>query len=160
MGGPRSASLPAFLTIVWHLGEDEDADRIADVLDGDPAPGLREEALLAASTALDDGEEPNPRLLAAVRAVALDESLDARVRGSAIHALGDLDIPEVEDLLVRLTEADDLQIQVGAAGQLTTPKRLRAHRELLQRLVASWPEDAGPFSGHVRSAIEGFHSTS
>ncbi|WP_026411249.1 HEAT repeat domain-containing protein [Actinomadura oligospora] len=155
----RRRALSWALTMVWHLGEDEDADRIADVLDGDPDDGVREDALLAASTALEDGEEPNPRLLAAVRSVALDESLDARDRGSAIHALGDLDLPEVEDLLISLTGSDNLEVQVEAARRLTTPKKVRAHRDLLQRLVDSWPEDAGPWSQDVRDALVGFHST-
>ncbi|MFC5183493.1 hypothetical protein [Actinomadura harenae] len=160
----RERALSWALTMVWHLGGDEDVDRVADVLDGDPSPGLREEALLAASTAFESdafkgGAVPNARLLAAVRAVALDESLDARDRGSAIHALGELDLPEVEELFIRLTASDDLGVQVSAAGQLARPAKIRAHRDLLQRLVDSWPEDAGPFSGDVRDAVEGFHST-
>ncbi|GAB3958512.1 hypothetical protein GCM10029978_003590 [Actinoallomurus acanthiterrae] len=155
----RHRALSWSLTMVWHLGEDEDADRVAEILETTSDPGLREEGMMAASTALEDAEEPNPRLLAAVRAIALDESLDARDRGSAIHALGDLDLPEVEALFIRLTESGDLKVQVSAAGQLTSPKRVRVHRELLQQLVESWPEDAGPFSGDVRDALVGFHST-
>ncbi|WP_329248027.1 hypothetical protein OG417_00465 [Actinoallomurus sp. NBC_01490] len=155
----RHRALSWSLTMVWHLGGDEDADRIAEILETTSDPGLREDGVMAASTALEDAEKPNPRLLAAVRAIALDESLDARDRGSAIHALGDLDLPEVEALFVRLTESGDLKVQVSAAGQLTSPKRLRAHRELLQRVVDSWPEDAGPFSRNVRDALVGFHST-
>ncbi|MEV5572219.1 hypothetical protein AB0L06_19410 [Spirillospora sp. NPDC052269] len=154
----RERALSWSLTMVWHLGESEDADRIADVLEGDLGPGLRKGALGAASTALEDGEEPNPRLLAAVRAAALDESLDARARGSAIHALGDLDLPEVEELIVHLTGAADLVVQVEAARQLTTPHKVRKHRELLQRLVDSWPKDGGPWFGDVRDSLEGFHS--
>jgi len=155
----RHRALSWALTMVWHLGEDEDADRIAEILETTSDPGLREEAVMAASTALEDAEEPNPRLLAAVRAIALDESLDARDRGSAIHALGELDLPEVEALFLRLTQSGDLKVQVSAAGQLTSPKKVRVHRELLQQLVDSWPEDAGPFSGDVRDALVGFHST-
>ncbi|MFC4910363.1 hypothetical protein [Actinomadura gamaensis] len=155
----RHRALSWALTMVWHLGEHEDADRIAGILETISDPGLREEALMAASTALADGPEPNPRLFAAVRAIALDESLDARDRGEAIGALSGLGGPEVEALLVRLTESGDLRVQVRAAGQLTSPKKVRAHREVLQRLVDSWPEDAGPFSGDVRRALAGFHST-
>ncbi|GAA4306121.1 HEAT repeat protein [Actinomadura luteofluorescens] len=155
----RHRALSWSLTAVWHLGEDEDADRISEILETTSDPGLREEGLMAASTALGDAEEPNPRLLAAVRAIALDESLDARDRGSAIHALGELDMPEVDALFLRLTESGDLKVQVSAAGQLTSTKKVRAHREVLQRLVDSWPEDAGPFSRDVRDALVGFHST-
>ncbi|MEV4116892.1 hypothetical protein [Nonomuraea sp. NPDC049695] len=155
----RHRALSWSLTMVWHLGEDEDADRIAEILETTSDPGLREEGVMAASTALEDAEEPNPRLLAAVRAIALDESLDARDRGAAIHALGGLDMPEVEALFIRLTASGDLKVQVSAARQLTSPKKVRVHRELLQQLVDSWPEDAGPFSSDVRDALVGFHST-
>ena len=155
----RQRAISWSLTAVWHLGEDEDADRIAEILETTSDPGLREEGLMAASTALEDAEEPNPRLLAAVRAIVLDESLDARDRGSAIHALGSLDMPEVDALFIRLTGSGDLKVQVSAAGQLTSPKKVRVHRELLQQLVDSWPEDAGPFSRDVRDALVGFHST-
>ncbi|MBO2465415.1 hypothetical protein [Actinomadura violacea] len=155
----RHRALSWSLTMVWHLGEDEDADRIAAILETTSDPELREEGVMAASTALEDAEEPNPRLLAAVRAIALDESLDARDRGSAIHALGGLDMPEVEALFVRLTKSGDVQVQVSAAGQLASPKKVRVHRELLQQLVDSWPEDAGLFSRDVRDALAGFHST-
>ncbi|QKG19195.1 hypothetical protein [Actinomadura verrucosospora] len=155
----RHRALSWSLTMVWHLGEDEDADRIAEILETTSDPELREEGVRAASTALEDAEEPNPRLLGAVRAIALDESLDARDRGSAIHALGGLDMPEVEALFVHLTESGDLKVQVSAAGQLISPKKVRAHREVLQRLVDSWPEDAGPFPMNMRDALVGFHST-
>ncbi|MFG2089517.1 hypothetical protein [Spirillospora sp. NPDC048824] len=156
----RHRALSWSLTMVWHLGEDADADRIAEILETTSDPRLREEAVMAASTALGDAEEPNPRLLAAVRAIALDESLDARDRCSIIHALSDLDMPEVEALFIRLTESGDLKVQVSAAGQLTSsPKKVRVHRELLQQLFDSWPEDAGPFSRNVRDALVGFHST-
>jgi hypothetical protein len=155
----RQRAISWSLTAVWHLGEDEDADRIAEILETTSDPGLREEGLMAASTALEDAEEPNPRLLAAVRAIALDEGLDARDRGSAIHALGSLDMPEVDALFLRLTGSGDLKVQVSAVGQLTSPKKVRVHRELLQQLVDSWPEDAGSFSRDVRDALVGFHST-
>lgn len=155
----RSEALSCSLTAVWHLGGDEDADRIAEFLETTSDTVLRVDGLMAASTALEDTQEPNRRLLAAVRAIALDESLDARDRGSAIRALAGLDMPDVEALFVRLTESGDLEVQVSAAQQLTSPKKVRVHRELLQRLVDSWPEDAGFLSEEVRDALVGFHST-
>lgn len=155
----RHRALSWALTMVWHLGEEEDADRVADVLEVASESGLREEALSAASTALEDAEVPNRRLFAAVRATALDESLDERERGSAIHALCDLDIPEVDELYVHLTETADLPIQVKAAVYLSSPRKLRVHRGRLQRLVDSWPEDGLPWEAKgVRDALVGFHS--
>lgn len=89
----------------------------------------------------------------------LDEGLDARDRQDALRALEDLDLPEVEDLIVRLTESPDLELQVYAAGCLATPLRLRVHRDRVRRLAESWPEDASWQAEHIRKAIEGFHST-
>ncbi len=156
---PSGRSHASALTALWHLAEAEDADLIADVLEGAPDDEGREMALLAAGTALAAGEEPNRRLLALVTARVLDEGLDVRDRRDAMSALDDLDLPEIDDLLVRLSESPELDLQVYAAGCLATPLRLRAHRDRVRRLAESWPEDAGGEAAHVREAIKGFHST-
>lgn len=147
------------LTVMWHLAEEEDAELIADVLEGAPSAGVREMALFAAGTALADGEEPNRRLLTLIAAMALDEGLEVRDRRDAMRALSDLDLPEVEDLLVRLSESSELELQVSAAVYLTDPQRLRVHRDHVTRVASSWPEDAGWEASAVRDAVEGFHST-
>jgi hypothetical protein len=154
--GPAHASA---LTVMWHLAEEEDAALIADVIEGTPDTAVRETALRAAGTALADGEEPNRRLLGLIAAMALDEGLEVRERRDAMHALSDLDLPEVEDLIVRLSESSELELQVSAAGYLTEPQRLRIHRDHVTRVASSWPEDAGWGANAVRKALEGFHST-
>ncbi|MFF1916292.1 hypothetical protein ACFVYE_32855 [Streptomyces sp. NPDC058239] len=156
---PSGRSHASALTVMWHLAEEEDADLIADALEGAPDAEVREMALLAAGTALAEGEEPNRRLLATITATVLDEGLDVRDRKDAMQALEDLDLPEVEDLIVRLSESSALELQVYAAGCLATPLRLRVHRDRVRRLARSWPEDAGWEAKHVREAVEGFHST-
>ncbi|MEU9125420.1 hypothetical protein AB0C96_37290 [Streptomyces sp. NPDC048506] len=158
---PSGHSHASALTVMWHLAEEEDADLIADALEGAPDAEVWEMALLAAGTALTEGEEPNRRLLALITAMALDESLDVRDRKKAMHALDDLDLPEVEDLIVRLSESSDLELQVYAVGWLATPLRLRVHRDRVRRLAESWPQDAGREAERIRSEAldEGFHST-
>ncbi|MFG2630323.1 HEAT repeat domain-containing protein [Streptomyces sp. NPDC048473] len=156
---PSGHSHASALTVMWHLAEEEDADLIADALEGAPDAEVREMALLAAGTALAAGEEPNRRLLALITAMVLDEGLDVRDRKDAMQALDDLDLPEVEDLLVRLSESSELELQVCAAGCLATPLRLRVHRDRVRRLAKSWPKDAGWEAAHIREAVEGFHST-
>ena len=136
-----------------HLAEGEDADLIAGALEGSADAEVREMALLAAGTALAEGEEPNRRLLTLITALVLDEGLDA------MYALGDLDLPEVEDLVVRLSESPELELQVYAASCLATPLRLRVHRDRVTRLAKSWPQEAGWEAEHIRRALEGFHST-
>ncbi|KAB2349501.1 hypothetical protein [Actinomadura rudentiformis] len=156
---PSGRSHASALTAMLHLAEEEDADLIADVLEGVPDAEVREMALLAAGTALAKGEEPNRRLLALITAMALDEDLDVRERKDALHPLEGLDLPEAEDLLVRLSESSELELQVHAAGCLATPLRLRVHRDRVKQLAESWPEDAGWEAKHIREALEGFHST-
>jgi hypothetical protein len=156
---PSGRSHGSALIVLWHLAEEEDADLIADVLEGAPETEVRDMALLAAGTALTAGEEPNRRLLALIAAIVLDESLEVEDRKDAMQALDDLDLPEVEDLVIRLSESPELELQVHAASCLATPLRLRVHRDRVRQLAESWPEDAGWGARYVREAIEGFHST-
>ncbi|MGW1616956.1 hypothetical protein ACWCQZ_47825 [Streptomyces sp. NPDC002285] len=155
---PSGGSHASALTILWHLAEEEDADLIAEVLEGAPDAGVREGALLAAGTALAKGEKPNRRLLVLITAMVLDEGLDVRDRRDAMQALADLDLPEVEDLIVRLSESSELELQVYAALCLVTPLRLRVHRDRVRQLAKSWPEDAGDYASIVREQLTGFHS--
>ncbi|HET6705690.1 hypothetical protein [Amycolatopsis sp.] len=154
---PSGRSHASALTVLWHLAEADDADLIADILEGGTAE--RETALLAAGTALAQGEPPNPRLLALITAMVLDESRGVQDRKGAMDALEDLDLPEVEDLLVRLSESPERALQVHAAVRLAMPLRLRVHRDRVRRLVESWPEDAGWEVREIRGALEAFHST-
>ncbi|MFG3115497.1 hypothetical protein ACGF4C_13920 [Streptomyces sp. NPDC048197] len=157
---PSGRSHASALTVMWHLAEEEDADLIAEVLEGAPDGEVREMALLAAGTALAQGEEPNGRLFALISDMVFDERLDVGERKDAMQALDDLDLPEVEDLIVRLSESSELELQVYAAGCLATPLRLRAHRDRVRRLAESWSEDAGWEAERIRrEACEGFHST-
>lgn len=156
---PSGRSHMSALTVLWHLAEEEDADLIADAFAGAPDSKVRETALFAARTVLAESEEPNRRLLALISDRVLDESLDVRERKNAINALEELDLPEVEELLVRVSESSELNLQVCAAGCLATPLRLRVHRDRVRRLAESWPEDAGWEAEHIRKALVGFHST-
>ncbi|GCE02228.1 hypothetical protein [Embleya hyalina] len=160
LGRPSSGgSHESALTVLWHLAEEEDADLIADVLEGAPDAVERETALRAAGTALAEGEEPNRRLLGLITATALDESLDTRDRKDALRSLADLDSPEVEDVMIRVGESSERELQVCAAWHLTMPRRLRVHRDRVTRIAKSWPKDAGWEAEHVREALAGFHST-
>ena len=154
---PSGHSHASALTVLWHLAEADDADLIADVLEGDAE--VRDMALLAAGTALAAGETPNRRLLTLITAMVLDESQNVQDRKDAVNALDDLDLPEVEDLLVQLSASPERELQVHAAGCLATPLRLRVHRDRVRQLAESWPEDAGWEAEHIRDALESFHST-
>jgi len=155
---PSGRGHESALTVMRHLAEAQDAELIAGALEH-PGYDAGSAGFAAARTALAGGGEPNPRLLASLTAKVLDESLGVRERTDAMSSLADLDLPEVEDLLVRLTESPDLELQTFAAGHLATPLRLRVHRDRLQRLVASWPEDATWTADEIRDDLLGFHST-
>ncbi|WP_436772471.1 HEAT repeat domain-containing protein [Yinghuangia sp. YIM S09857] len=156
---PSGESHVSALRVLWHLADEEDARRIVGILEGAPDAEVRELARDAARTALTAGDEPDRRLLDLLVAEALDDGLDTGERVQALRGLAGLDSPEVEDVLVRLTESPEFDLQVYAAGHLATPLALRTHRERLERLAKSWPEDAGWSAREVRRALEGFHST-
>ncbi len=73
------------LNVLTSLAEAEDAELIAAVLEGTTDPDVRATALLAAA-AVPVGGVPDARLLGALDAMALDESLEERDRARA-HAV-------------------------------------------------------------------------
>lgn len=160
---PSDTSHESALTMLWHLGEEQDADLIADALEGASDPGVREMALRAAGNVLQQGAQPSRRLLDLLTAMVLDEGLDVRERREALRAFADLDLEEVEELLVSLGESSDPELRVNATYWLVRPLRLPHHRDRVRRLLNSWPADAPERCewelGQIREAIEGFHST-
>ncbi|WP_432039534.1 hypothetical protein [Streptomyces cucumeris] len=156
---PSGHSHASALTVLWHLATQADADVIADALEGAPDGEVREMALRASGTALAAGEEPNQRLFALITAMVLDDGLDVEDRKAALRALDDVDFRWIEDLIVRVSESPEPELQMCAAASLATPLRLRVHRDRVSRLARSWPEAAGWWAEHVREALEGFHST-
>ncbi|MEV4109805.1 hypothetical protein [Nonomuraea sp. NPDC049695] len=146
------------LNVMRNLAEHEDADLIADALDGATDPDVLETGLSAASAALMGEPEPNRRLLAMLMDFVLDETRDVDERCHALSALDDVYTPDVDDVLVRASESAELDLQISAALRLSMPGRVRTHRERVERLVASWPEDAGRDTSVVREQLTGFHS--
>ncbi|WP_027943563.1 hypothetical protein [Amycolatopsis taiwanensis] len=138
--------------------EAEDADLIADAIEGATDVNVRSAGFRAAAAALTAGSGPNPRLLAVISAMVFDETLDVAERREALSAVDMIDTPEVDDLLVRASESSELDLQIGAALQLSMPIRLRTHREQVERLAASWPTDMGGYASIVREQLAGFHS--
>ncbi|MGI5200173.1 hypothetical protein ACQEU6_22380 [Spirillospora sp. CA-108201] len=146
------------LRAMMNLAGAEDADLIADALEGATDVNVREAGIFAASAALQDGPVPNPRLLAVVGGMVFDETLDIAERCDALSALNGVEAPEVDDLLVRATESDELELQIGAALHLVLPSRIQVHRERVERLVASWPSTTGGYADIVREYLAGFHT--
>ncbi|MFC4012964.1 hypothetical protein ACFOY2_37450 [Nonomuraea purpurea] len=146
------------LNVMRNLAEYEDADLIADALDGATDVDVLQAGLSAAACALMDEPEPNPRLLAMLIAMVFDETRDVDERCDALSALDHVDAPEVEDALVRASASSELNLQVSAVLRLAMPGRIRVHRERIERLVASWPDNVGGNATFVRERLDGFHS--
>ncbi|GAA4630558.1 hypothetical protein GCM10023196_056380 [Actinoallomurus vinaceus] len=139
----------------------EDAESVIAVLRRRPDGALRENALSAADSILSGSEAPDPRLVALIGEVAFDRSLDIRDRLRALGALREVPGDEVTALLVRATGEDDHRVQQEAAWGLSIGRRFYAHRALLERLDASWPDDERRYEANeVRRALApGPHST-
>ncbi|MFD8380220.1 hypothetical protein ACFV2X_17000 [Streptomyces sp. NPDC059679] len=148
------------LNAMMNLAEAADADLIADALTLATNDNVRSTACSAAATALAAAETPSPRLVAALGAVAFDESLDVDMgeRTQALHAVFEADDPEATALLVRATESSELRLQIQGALGLTTSGRFHDHRERVEQLAATWPQDAPYEARLVREALTGFHS--
>ncbi|MGY0063106.1 hypothetical protein ACWY4P_42315 [Streptomyces sp. LZ34] len=148
------------LNAMMNIAEASDVDLIADALALATHANVRSAACSAAATALAAAGAPSPRLVAALGAVVFDESLDVDVeeRTEALHAVSEADGPEATALLVRATESGEHRMQVYGALGLTTNGRFHDHRERVERLVATWPQDAKYPANLVREALTGFHS--
>ncbi|AJT62693.1 hypothetical protein T261_1005 [Streptomyces lydicus] len=139
VGANHASALNAML----NLAEECDADLIADALAGAVEVNVRAAACRAAQRALEDCTGPSPRLVAALGALAFDENLDVRERADALCALYDAKGPKATELLVRATESDEVELQAEGAAGLVEPGRFPAHRERVERLVASRPDGVG-----------------
>jgi hypothetical protein len=154
----EGANHASALNAMMNLAQPEDADLIADALALTVNVDVRSAGCRAAGAALWSSEQPSPRLLDALAAIAFDDELYIDDRTEAVSAIGDADCPEATALLIRATESTKLELQTHAANELTKRGRLSAHRVMLQRLAATWPEDPGYHGREVRKAVTGFHS--
>ncbi|GAA1151537.1 MULTISPECIES: hypothetical protein [Streptomyces violaceusniger group] len=139
----------------------EDAEAVLAVLRRRPDGELLFNALWAAQTALGNSETPDPRLVSLIGEMAFDRSLDIADRRQALSALRDATGAAATELLVRATGEDDYRFQQEAAWALSIGERFYAHRTLLERLDASWPDDERGFAAsEVHEALgPGPHST-
>ncbi|NBE56357.1 hypothetical protein GUY60_33990 [Streptomyces sp. YC537] len=139
----------------------QDAEAVRAVLLRRPDGDLLDNALGVTRSALAGPGTPDAQLVALVGELVFDTSLDVDERGMAVGALRQAGGAEATALLVRATGVDDVHLQQEAAWGLTFGSRFYAHRPLLERLDAEWPEAERRFeAGEVRSALGlGPHST-
>ncbi|MGI5200276.1 HEAT repeat domain-containing protein [Spirillospora sp. CA-108201] len=130
------------LNAMMNTAEGQDCDLIADALDRTVNPAVVEAAAGAAGAAFSNTDgSAHPRLLALVSAYIYDADPRLALRVRMISALGKSQSPEAIAHLLRALDRPELEIQIQAALCLATGQT-EDHRELLERVTASWPDDA------------------
>ncbi|MEV0353479.1 hypothetical protein AB0H88_47660 [Nonomuraea sp. NPDC050680] len=144
------------LNAMMNIAEEQDCDLIADALEQTTNPAVVEAAASAADAASfhTDGP-PHPRLLALVAAYIddADHPLDLRVR--MLSALGRSQASEATEHLLRALDRPEVEIQIQAAIGLANGDRLESHREILERVAASWPRNTLYMAEEVRRTLAG-----
>ncbi|GAA0911383.1 hypothetical protein [Nonomuraea longicatena] len=108
---------------------------------------VRQAAVDTVSSLLEEAGELDPTLVEALADLACDGGAPIEIRVGAVCVLGE--VPDGEGALVRVAACPEADVQVTAAYALS---RSEAHREVVERLVASWPAEWD--SWEVRSIRE------
>ncbi|GAA1558405.1 hypothetical protein GCM10009678_46780 [Actinomadura kijaniata] len=98
---------------------------------------------------------PHPRLLALAAAYVDDADQPLQLRVRMLSAIGHSQSPEATAHLLRALHRPEVQFQTQAAFDLAHGDHLEAHRELLERVAASWPDDASYLAEEVRRVLAG-----
>ena len=138
--GEEGLHTSALHVIEWR-SEPEDAGVVARFLgDRDTSARVRERAIRAAGDILEENVEVADVIADALDGLIFDKSVDIDARRQAVMALFDVPDPAVTALLERAVAAPEVEIQVEAAIGLSYPHLIDRHREMLEALVASWPQ--------------------
>ncbi|TDD18026.1 hypothetical protein [Nonomuraea diastatica] len=144
------------LNAMMNIAEEQDCDLIADALEKSTNSAVAEAAASAARAAFYHTEGPvHSRLLALVVGYVDDIDRPLHLRVQMLSAIGYSDAPEATEHLLRALDRPELEIQIQAALGLAWGDRLEAHRELLERVVASWPDDAPYMATEVGRILAG-----
>ncbi|HEY1178419.1 MAG TPA: hypothetical protein VGF17_19865, partial [Phytomonospora sp.] len=139
----------------------DDAPFIATMLESAPEGELLYDALNVAGEIFNQSDVPDPRLVAAVAAIATDPEADYEDRREALGALVEVVEPAVTALFAAIaTGGDQTRLRQHAAWQLASGRHFYGHRALLARLDADWPdgEPGWPASEITEALAPGPHS--
>ncbi|MBL1097000.1 hypothetical protein [Streptomyces coffeae] len=140
--GSAALHLSALNTLGSGNAEASDAEPIMDLLEHTTSGEVRDKALWVALGVLKRIETPDPRFLDLVGRCAVDQALSGHQQ-IALRVLGEAFGPEANPFLVRAVDSDDVDVQIDAAWQLSHPRRVEEHRELLVETVGNWPALTG-----------------
>ncbi|MGI5231909.1 hypothetical protein [Actinoallomurus sp. CA-142502] len=138
--GRDGADHASALLAMTNLAQPEDAELIADVMERTTDPEVLSNASGAATKPLEQADTPNPRLIQVIGRIATDDSRDVRTRAEVMETLRFAQCAEGAEIVMRLTESDEIQLQVSVASVLAAA-HLATHREVVERLMAAWPQD-------------------
>jgi hypothetical protein len=133
------------LGALMNLAEPQDATLVTAALERASASELRLAAAAAASTLLERSPDPDERLIAALEAVALDDTAGRDAREAAASAVGRTRSAGATRSLLRMLGTREFWLQAVAALHLLDSDP-RAHRVRIEQVVRDWPEPP-PYPG-------------
>jgi hypothetical protein len=133
------------LGALMNLAEPQDATLVVAALERVSASELRLAAAAAASTLLERSPDPDERLVAALEAIALDDTASREAREAAASAVGRTRSAAATQALLRMLRIREVWLQAVAALHLLDSDR-RAHRAGVEQIVRDWPEPP-PYPG-------------
>ncbi|MGW1177593.1 hypothetical protein ACWD4P_28220 [Kitasatospora sp. NPDC002543] len=138
-GADHASALLAML----NLACPEDSGLVASALRQATTANSMEAAALVAGTVLEESATLDQDLVDALADVLFDTSNSPAERLRALMAFANAHSTEAARVAARAIELADFRLQAHAALILAT-RHLPTHRALVERVVATWPEDA-PF---------------
>ncbi|HEX8115015.1 MAG TPA: hypothetical protein VF516_45115 [Kofleriaceae bacterium] len=139
------ANYASALGALMNLAEPQDAVLIVAALERVSTSELRFAAAAAASTLLERSPDPDERLIAALEAVALDDTAGRDAREAAASAVGRTRSAAATHAVLRFLDTGEFWLQAVAALHLLDIDR-RAYRARVEQIVRGWPEPP-PYPG-------------
>jgi hypothetical protein len=139
--------------VLTHLGEEKDIELVDSIFQASRDMEVLYSGCLALKRCLGVTKKFYPSLLSSISRIIYDDRQPEDLRVIAIGALADYEIPEVDELLVEVSQKCGLPLCAYAATLLGS-RNFAQYRDLLQQLADSWPEDARYPASEVRDLLE------
>jgi hypothetical protein len=143
--GAAGANYASALGALMNLAEPQDATLVVAALEQLSGSELRLVAAAAASTLLERSPDPDERLVAALEAIAVDDTAGRDAREAAASAVGRTRSAAATRALFRILGTGEFWLQAVAALHLLDSDP-RAHRARVAQVVRGWPEPP-PYPG-------------
>lgn|SRR5262245_28806304 len=138
--------------VLAQLGEDEDLNLIAPILETSRDSNVVFAGCLAAQRCLGLTKKSHPEVISSLTRIIHDETWSEDLRVMAVRAFADYELSEVEDILIKVAMDCPLPISAYAADMLAHGDLAR-HRAFLRQVSDSWPENARYPASEVRQLL-------